>query len=101
MLERDVIRKTLAETKKLGVPHIRMTFRPGVNVGVPDFIFLIPGGRPLFIEFKRLGGKPTARQQRKIDQLRELGYDVIVADTPTRALDAIDVAIENARRSQT
>lgn len=97
MLERDVIRKTLAETKKLGIPHIRMTFRPGVNVGVPDFLFLIPGGRPLFIEFKATGKKPTATQARKIEELKALGYLVRVIDSPDYAAGFLEELLHRAQ----
>ena len=51
--------------KKLGVP----SFKWGVD-GWPDRIFLIPGGRPFFIEFKAPGEEPNPRQAFRIKCLR-------------------------------
>jgi hypothetical protein len=47
----------------------------------PDRLFFIPGGKPLFMEMKRRGRNPTEDQARLHDQLRALGYDVVVVDS--------------------
>jgi Holliday junction resolvase len=44
---------------------------------VPDRIF-IKGGRVVFIEFKRPGGKLTSGQEREIEKLRRHGAEVWV-----------------------
>lgn len=44
----------------------------------PDFIFFIPGGKPLMIEFKSSQGTPTANQKFIHDLLRKSGYVVNV-----------------------
>jgi len=47
---------------------------PGTR-GVPDRVIIMPGGRVVFVELKRIGGKPTELQQRRIDELKALGAD--------------------------
>lgn len=47
----------------------------------PDRMFFLPGGKPLLIEMKRKGRNATEDQARLHDQLRDLGYDVIVVDS--------------------
>ena len=47
--------------------------------GVPDRIF-IHNGNVMFIEFKRLGRKPTAVQRFTIDTMRLVGANVHVID---------------------
>ncbi len=64
----------------LGIRTIRMYFGPGIQTGWPDVLFLLPGGRPLFIEFKKPGEGPTPKQERKIQILRDNGYDVKLCD---------------------
>ena len=75
--------------KKRGGKHIRLSFRKGVTTGWPDDIFLIPGGRPLFIEFKAPGELPTPIQQHRAGELWELGYDVCWADSTDAARGAL------------
>jgi len=76
--------------ERLGIVHIRLYFGPGMHTGWPDDIFLLPGGRPLFIEFKRAGRPPTKKQMYRIKQLRELGYRVLWTDDSAIAKHALD-----------
>lgn len=62
----------------------------------PDRMFLIPGGRPLFIEFKRPGCVPTPKQQHRINELRELGYDVEVCDSKEQGIAVVRAALQAA-----
>lgn len=39
------------------------------RAGVPDRLFLTPNGLVFFIEFKAPGKRPTALQQREIDEI--------------------------------
>ncbi|MDL2273435.1 VRR-NUC domain-containing protein [Oscillospiraceae bacterium OttesenSCG-928-G22] len=48
---------------------------PG-NVGVPDRIVILPGGRILFAELKADGGRLSAGQLMQIKELRRLGAEV-------------------------
>jgi hypothetical protein len=63
----------------------------------PDQLFLIPGGRPLFIEFKKPGEVPTEKQAHRIKQLRDLGYDVEVCDSKEQGIACVGAAMEAAR----
>lgn len=48
---------------------------PG-NSGVPDRIVLLPGGKIIFVELKRLGERPKKHQLAQIRRIRALGFDV-------------------------
>ena len=69
-----------AHAKKLGILHQRMSFRPGVKQAFPDDMFLLPGGVPLFVEFKAIGKEPTVLQLERLKVLNDLGYDAIWSD---------------------
>ena len=99
MLERDVVHAARKYAKSKGVRSVRNHFRPGVNVGFPDETFLIPGGRPLFVEFKAPGKKPTPKQAHEIKRLKEEGYDVVVCDSAESFKEALDRVLEAARLS--
>lgn len=78
--------------KAHGIMHIRMSFRPGVRVGVPDDLFLwkrLPGERsgvPAFIEFKRPGKEPTQIQYARLAALQAQGYLAVWFDDADRAI---------------
>lgn len=57
---------------------------PGTT-GVPDRMCLM-GGRVVFVEVKAPGEKPRPIQTRRIQQLRDLGFQVTVLDS----LDGIE-----------
>lgn len=48
---------------------------PG-NVGVPDRLVVLPGGRILFAELKTDSGRLSRMQLHQIDELRRLGAEV-------------------------
>ncbi len=79
-----------------GVRTIRLYFGPGIQAGWPDVLFLIPGGRPLFIEFKKPGAVPTAKQRIKLAILEDAGYDVAVCSSRNEGKTAILAALERA-----
>src|SRR5208283_3779262 len=83
-VERRVARDALA---LYGVVSFKLTLRH--NAGWPDRVFLVPGGRPLFIEFKRPDEPPNPLQWHRIDTLRGLGYDTEVRDSYDAAMAAI------------
>jgi hypothetical protein len=53
---------------------------PG-NVGVPDRIVILPGGKIIFVETKAPGKKPTPLQRKRIAELIGLGCDAFVIDS--------------------
>ena len=61
---------------------------------VPDQIFIAPGGRVIFIEFKRTGAKPTAGQEREHSRLRQQGCLVYVVDSVEQGKQIIDKLME-------
>lgn len=54
---------------------------PGTD-GMPDRMVLLPDSHMGFVEVKAPGEKPRPLQQRRHEQLRELGYKVSVLDDP-------------------
>ena len=52
---------------------------PG-HAGYPDRIVLLPGGRIIFVEFKRPGEKPRLLQKKRGERLKELGFEWKVID---------------------
>lgn len=66
----------------------------------PDRVFWLPGGKPLFIEFKRPGEPLRKNQQKKCEWLRQLGYSVKVFDNVADAYEAICQAVASQVTSQ-
>ncbi len=53
---------------------------PG-NIGVPDRMVCMPGGRIVFIELKAPGRKSSPMQVKQQGELRKLGNTVLVIDS--------------------
>jgi hypothetical protein len=81
--------------KELGVISIKLNLHG--NNGWPDRMFLIPGGKPLFIEFKRPDEEPRSLQSYIHKVLAVLGYQIEVHDDVICALQSIARALEAAR----
>lgn len=65
--------------------------------GLPDRMYLLPGGRALFVEFKSTGKKPTRIQEHIIGRIRKLGFTVLVVDSPEswkEAVSGVDKLLE-------
>lgn len=88
MLESRVEGKLVREVKRNGGLALKWVC-PGV-AGVPDRIVLFPGGRIVFVELKRPGGKPRPLQVRFLNWLRKMGFNVDILDT----LEGVDIFIE-------
>ena len=87
-LEKSIETKVVTDAYfDLGVPSIKLGLR--YDVAYPDRLFFIPGGRPLFIEFKVAGEDPNPLQEHKIELLRGLGYDVRHEDSYEGAMSSI------------
>ena len=96
MLERTVERRVCQRALlELGVSNMKLAAQG--QRGWPDRLFLIPGGRPLLIEFKAPGEEPRPDQESCIKILKLLGYDVEVHDDERTALLAIRKALDAAR----
>jgi hypothetical protein len=64
------------------------------NRSWPDQMFLGPGGKTLYIEFKKLGAQPTPLQLENHKMLRALGMTVAVIDTIEEGRACIDWFVE-------
>ena len=91
-VEREVCRRALLE---LGVSNMKLAAQG--QRGWPDRLFLIPGGRPLLIEFKAPGEEPRPDQEGCIKILKLLGYAVEVHDDEHAAMLSIRKALEVSR----
>lgn len=83
VLERSIQTPVIAYArKKLGLRCDKLSAGSLYQAsGLPDYIIWLRGGRPILIEFKRPGGKPTPLQLTTHKQLKELGYEVYVIDS--------------------
>lgn len=72
-LERDIEKKLVQGVKRLGGLCLKWV-SPG-NSGVPDRIVLMPGGKAIFVELKRPGGREGALQQYWKATLDALGFE--------------------------
>lgn len=56
--------------------------RQGLKKGVPDICLPVPRGKyhGMYIEMKRIGGKPTAEQKNYINELAKQGYCCVIAN---------------------
>lgn len=90
MLERDVERRLVAQLKKLGIKHIKMT--PTAQRGWPDRLICLPGSRVLWIELKAPGkeGNLSPNQQVVHTKLLELGHLVLVSSNVEECLEFIN-----------
>jgi hypothetical protein len=94
-LENPIENKVASIAKAMGVPSLKLNLTG--NRGWPDRLFLVPGGRPLFIEFKRPGDDLRPLQQHRKETLQGLGYDAEAHDEVKAAVQAIKDAIRKAK----
>lgn len=82
--------KVVKWARARGIEHVRMSFRPGVKVGVPDDLFLLANGWSIWIEFKAPGKVPTLRQHDKIKHIRRLKHEAMWTDDAKEAIAALE-----------
>ena len=97
-LESKIEQKVCRDALRMGVRNLKLNVTG--QTGWPDRMFLIPGGRALFIEFKRPGSQVRPKQEYIHQVLRHLGYHVEIHDDPVRALQAIRQALDAALLSK-
>ena len=88
MLEKHIEAKVCDYAKQRGL--LVYKFTSPARAAVPDRLFVLPGGRVFFIEFKREGQKPTPPQTREHARLWAHGVTVFVIDNVLDGLRAID-----------
>lgn len=74
MLEKDIERRLKAGVEALGGLCLKWV-SPGCT-GVPDRVVILPGGRVIFVELKKPGGRLSERQKLLTRKLKGLGADV-------------------------
>ena len=78
MRESEIESCLRAEVKKMGGMAVKFT-SPGLD-GVPDRIVLLPGRKIAFVELKAPGKKLRPLQEKRMRQLKSLGFPVYVVD---------------------
>ena len=78
MKESEIEKHLRAEAKRMGGMAVKFT-SPGLD-GVPDRIVLLPGRKIAFVELKAPGKKPRPLQEKRMRQLKSLGFPVYVID---------------------
>ena len=88
VLEKHIEAKVCDYAKQRGL--LVYKFTSPARAAVPDRLFVLPGGRVFFIEFKREGQKPTPPQTREHARLQAHGVTVCVVDNVLDGLRVID-----------
>jgi hypothetical protein len=78
-----------------GIEHTKLNLLG--NRSWPDRCFWLAGGRPLLMEFKRLGKRPRAQQKAKIVRLTRLGYDAHCVDRKEDGINILKNAIQKRK----
>lgn len=100
---RELESKIEREAVRLVYKHLGITGSKLIVVGstgYPDRIFWVPGGKPLLIEFKKIGGLVQPKQNYIHTQLRDLGYHVEVHNNALDAFQSVIKAVEASRLSK-
>ena len=92
MLEKHIEAKVCDYAKQRGL--LVYKFTSPARAAVPDRLFILPGGRMFFCEFKREGQKPTIPQEREHKRLRAYDVPVFVIDNVDAGLRMVDTMLE-------
>ena len=82
MREKDIERILVKGMRDIGGIALKLS---GGLAGMPDRLLLFPGGHAVFVETKAPGKKPRMLQKIRHEQLRDIGFTVLVADTKEEA----------------
>lgn len=74
MLEKDIEARLKRGVERAGGLCLKWV-SPGCT-GVMDRIVLLPGGRVIFVELKKPGGRLSERQKHMASKLKDLGIEV-------------------------
>ena len=81
MKESEIEARLVRGVKALGGVAYKFV-SPG-NVGVPDRLVVLPGGRVIFVELKAEGGRLSPMQRQQLARLRRLGADACKVKSET------------------
>jgi len=87
VFEKAIEKALRNKVKAAGGEAIKFT-SPG-TIGVPDRLVLWPGGRAEFVEIKAPGGRLTAIQTFRHEQIRKLGFTVLVVSNNNEVEDYV------------
>jgi hypothetical protein len=59
-------------------------------IGFPDRTVLIPGGKVIFIEFKKPGGRASPQQLKWLATLKGFGFETLLTDNLEEAKRFLD-----------
>ncbi len=89
MREKEVEKYLIRQVRKSGGLCLKF-ISPGWS-GAPDRLCLWPNRRLKFVEVKRPGEGLRPLQERRVEELREMGFEVEVVDSLERAREVADV----------
>ena len=92
MIEKHIEARVCDYAKQRGL--LVYKFTSPARAAVPDRLFILPGGRMFFCEFKREGQKPTPAQEREHKRLRAYDVPVFVIDNVDDGLRMVDTMLE-------
>lgn len=95
-LEKDIEKRVCDYAKSLGM--LCYKFTSPSRRSVPDRLFVLPGGKVFWIEFKKRGCKPTPAQEVEIEKLRKQGATVYVVSDVTAGRCVISDEFHGATR---
>ena len=87
-LEKVIETKVCDYAKSTGM--LAYKFTSPNRASVPDRLFITSSGFVFFIEFKRLGKRPTPQQTREIDRLINHGMAAFVIDNIEEGKSVVD-----------
>lgn len=90
--EKQIEAYLVKKIKQLGGKAYKFV-SPG-NAGVPDRILILPGGKIIFAELKKPGGKTTPLQDVQITALSKLGCEVGIISS----IEGADRCIDDCRK---
>lgn len=79
--ESAVLRRVKDQCWRLGLVHIRQSFRPGVSAGWPDSLIIGPNGGTMFAELKRPGKPLAPLQAERARQIQAMGHHYAKIDS--------------------
>ncbi|MFP7271993.1 VRR-NUC domain-containing protein [Bacillus safensis] len=77
--EKDIEKYLREQVKR--IKGVAYKFESPGNIGVPDRLVLLPGGKVYFVELKAPGRKPRPTQIRQQKRIKDLGNEVYVIDS--------------------
>lgn len=74
-------------------------FTSSNNRSLPDRICFFPNSILVLVECKAPGKKPTIKQWKKINELRALGFTVVVIDSRPKAKALVEWAVKKGKEN--